>query len=304
MPEMGIPKSQTQRRLSQVTMTRKPSVQRSEDSEVNKEELLNRLAGRPPETKVKNIRNPNELGKNEFLKLLAHQLQNQDPFKPKDQNKFAAELAQFSQLEQLANLNTKFESIDEGKNLERRFYAASMVGKKVVLQGSSIEVHKPGEKVDMLFSLEKPAQKMVIRILDPKGNIVQEQWMENVGRGNHSVPWNGMSLDKSYAAAGEYQLSMMAWDEQDKQFMVATNATGTVQSVSLEGDEPVLNVDGKQVYLRDVKSFHIAHDVKKGDNERKEWPTMQGNKPAATQQAKQGVGRGVDAYQKLQSIYD
>ena len=54
----------------------------------------------------------NKMGKDEFLKLLTVQLGNQDPMNPVDQKKFAAELAQFSQLEQLAAMNSKLNNLN------------------------------------------------------------------------------------------------------------------------------------------------------------------------------------------------
>ena len=86
------------------------------------------------------------MGKDEFLKLLTVQLQNQDPLKPVDQKKFAADLAQFSQLEQLANMNTKLDSMNENVPVESKFYGASFLGKIVTTSGSTI-MHdgKPGK---------------------------------------------------------------------------------------------------------------------------------------------------------------
>jgi len=51
------------------------------------------------------------LGKDEFVKLLVTQMQNQDPLNPMDGKDLAVQLAQFSSVEQLMNINSKLDSL-------------------------------------------------------------------------------------------------------------------------------------------------------------------------------------------------
>lgn len=54
----------------------------------------------------------NDLDKNAFLKLLITQLENQDPLDPQDNSEFVAEMAQFSSLEQMTNMNDSLGKIN------------------------------------------------------------------------------------------------------------------------------------------------------------------------------------------------
>lgn len=58
--------------------------------------------------KNKNIAKKNDLDKNVFLRLLTTQLSNQDPLNPMEDKEFIAQMAQFSSLEQMQNLNKIF----------------------------------------------------------------------------------------------------------------------------------------------------------------------------------------------------
>jgi flagellar basal-body rod modification protein FlgD len=77
-----------------------------------------------------------ELGKDAFLQLLVAQLKNQDPMKPMDDTSFIAEMAQFSSLEQMQNLNKTMESSQQFASLSQ---AAGMIGKYVVIQDNGEE---------------------------------------------------------------------------------------------------------------------------------------------------------------------
>ena len=72
-----------------------------------------------------------QMGKEEFLTLLVNQLQHQDPLNPMDNQEFAVQLAQFSQLEQMIDINKKLGS-DKTSSTELASLA-SFLGRNVVL---------------------------------------------------------------------------------------------------------------------------------------------------------------------------
>ena len=72
----------------------------------------------------------NELGKDDFLKLLITQLSNQDPTNPMENTEFISQMAQFSSLEQMTNMSTSFSKMASVINSSE---AASTLGKTVEL---------------------------------------------------------------------------------------------------------------------------------------------------------------------------
>lgn len=84
-------------------------------------------------------RNTGELGKDDFLKLFVEQLKAQDPLSPMDNNEFISQSAQFTQLEQMTNLNTNISTFLEQQTtmLNSVLYsqtstqALSLVGKEI-----------------------------------------------------------------------------------------------------------------------------------------------------------------------------
>lgn len=258
MPEMGRPVTPQQMQYSQVTMGPKSLAGDKRSEAEIREAIINKATGQKPKNDLYKEGPHNAMGKDEFLKLLTFQLQHQDPMNPMDQGKMTGELAQFSQLEQLTNLNKKFEEQGKTKALEDKFYAASFVGKKIVTTGSTINLKNSGDPGDILFKLDGDAAKVMVRVLDEKNNVMGEIWKDGMSQGSHQVTWDGVALDGSPAVKGTYRAQVKAWDMNGKEVMTRTEATGVVQSVTFDQGEPVLTVDGQKVYLRDVQSFHTA----------------------------------------------
>ncbi|MBT4792666.1 MAG: hypothetical protein HON90_13920 [Halobacteriovoraceae bacterium] len=273
MPQMGKPINLRERSYQNVQMAQgrnqqiDPNDIRNNNRKISdreKERLMHKITGyKKKDDLIVDANKHNKMGKDEFLRLLTTQLQNQDPTSPMKQEKMAAELAQFSQLEQLTNLNAKFESMGKNQQVQDKFYGASFLGKEVVTSGSSLKFEGEGTDADILFSLPRPASKVLVRVFDARNNMVGEMWRENIGRGNQTVSWDGLQLDNTITAPGEFRTQVFAWDQFADPVDVKTKSTGLVESVFFENGETVLKVDGKKVFLRDVDSFHTPGTTKK-----------------------------------------
>ena len=78
------------------------------------------------------------LDKNAFMLLLVTQFKYQDPLNPMDDKEFVSQMAQFSSLEQLINLNTSMGSLTDASNNQQMINATSYIGKEVTVTGNSI----------------------------------------------------------------------------------------------------------------------------------------------------------------------
>src|SRR4051812_22477924 len=83
-----------------------------------------------------------KLGKDEFLKLMMAQLAQQDPTAPSDSNAFVAQLAQFTILEQMQNVNSSLESLLIGQASANNNSAINLVGKEILYKTDEITLEK------------------------------------------------------------------------------------------------------------------------------------------------------------------
>ncbi|MCT1398609.1 flagellar hook capping protein [Paenibacillus sp. LC231] len=70
--------------------------------------------------------NGQELGKDQFLSILITQLRHQDPLQPMQDREFIAQMAQFTSLEQLMNINTQLTAMSQSLGA-----ASSLIGKQI-----------------------------------------------------------------------------------------------------------------------------------------------------------------------------
>lgn len=188
----------------------------------------------------------NELGKDDFIKLMSAQLQHQDPMSPMKNEAMAAQLAQFSSLEQMVNVNQNLEKMTQAQKPSDNVLAASLIGKRVLTDSAKFLQSKGGQP-EVKFDLPSDAETVSISIVDAKGEIIREYELENMAKGPQSVRWDGKNSKGLDAAEGEYSYRVNAAATGGTPMPIQTTTSGLVSGVSFEGGKAMLLVGDKKI---------------------------------------------------------
>jgi len=173
------------------------------------------------------------LDKDAFLRLLTTQLQNQDPLNPTDSTEFTAQLAQFSSLEQLSNVNETLNTLKLYEASINNAQAVGFIGKDIIANGNSIE-KKSGQPVSCDYELPAAAKSVVVTIYDATGNFVRDYQKTALAAGQQSLTWDGRDRNGNMVADGAYTFEVQALDPKGAKLNVTTFSKGTVTGVTFE----------------------------------------------------------------------
>jgi flagellar basal-body rod modification protein FlgD len=191
------------------------------------------------------------LGKEDFLNLLITQLQNQDPLNPTDSTEFTAQLAQFSSLEQLSNVNDNLEQLQNFQASTNNSQAVLLLGKVITANGNFLQL-TDCEPIGCDFSLDRDAAAVVVNIYDNTGEFVKAFDSENLSAGRHTLVWDGTDRNGNPAKDGIYSFEILAADANGQDVNVTTFFTGTIDTVTFENNTPFLTSGGQKIALGDV----------------------------------------------------
>ena len=173
------------------------------------------------------------MGKEDFLKLLVAQLQNQDPLSPDDPTEFTAQLAQFSSLEQLTSLNDGMDNLVSSNANSDRFSTLNTIGKSVTYSSGTFTFN--GAPVELGYQLEDKAANVTLS-LQQNGVSLARMEGQDLSAGNHFMSWDGKLANGNLAPAGDYKIVIEAKDISGEGVGTAPLQRSEVTGVDLKGE--------------------------------------------------------------------
>jgi len=187
-----------------------------------------------------------ELTKETFLNLLTTQMQNQDPLDPMANEEFVAQLATFSQLEQLMTQNSLLETMYMGIASLNNASMASLVGTEVVAVGDGIAYDGDGE-VELHYDADASADSASVTVYDDDGNVVYSEELGAIEEGEGSWTWDGTDQDGNQLEEGDYTWSITAENAEGDTVAVTELVIGTIDEMDYSSGSPQPSIGGVTV---------------------------------------------------------
>ncbi len=175
-----------------------------------------------------------------FLTLLTAQLRNQDPLDPSDSTEFVAQLAQFTSVEQLVNVNSKIDDLATALVAEGIDKYASWIGKQAEVN-SAPAYFDGSAPVNYRLSGNSEAASVQTVITSPSGQEVTRFTSLN---GSMTQSWDG-KVDGQPATSGVYAVTALYYDKEGNVIDEEIASTfGGVQAVRLNDGDPKIVLNG------------------------------------------------------------
>lgn len=247
-------------------------------------EVLNRIADPQwvdPSKKMRAVGNKN-LDKDAFMKLMLAQMKHQDPTNPMQAHEMAAQLAAFSSVEQLQNLNMTMEGMKKAQAPIQQFEALNLIGKAV--SGDSAQLTRvSGDNTHTFqYKLLKDAEDVTLTVKNAQGEDVRKFTMKQLKAGPNSIVWNGQDERGIEQAPGDYTLAIEARDKTEQRVGTETQFDGVITGVNYTAEGPLLMVGDRTVKFSDVRK--IVDPRLKNDDQKIEKNMSQDLKVTSPQQ--------------------
>ena len=182
------------------------------------------------------------LGMGNFLSLFTTQLKYQDPSSPLQSHELAAQLAQFSTVEQLSALNASMKEVQAYLASISNTQMINLIGKEVVAADSTLRL-TDGKISNASYQTAAPAN-VTLAIYNAEGVLARTLSAGQQAAGEHQVKWDGRNNNGEKLANGNYIYKVEAVGADGNQVETKSTIRGTVYSFRLEDGVPYLTLGG------------------------------------------------------------
>lgn len=196
------------------------------------------------------------MGRDDFMKLLVTQMQNQDPLDPMDAREMVSQLSELASVDELRGINHRMAVLEIGVAGMANTQTAGLVGKTVTADGAGVMLPETGPTTGV-YELEGRASEVSIVVRDAAGRTVRTIEAGEGFPGGHTFEWDGLDDTGERMPAGRYSIEVSAKDAAGNPVAAETKVTGLVTGVSYENGYPELIIGEARVLLGDVTSIEM-----------------------------------------------
>jgi flagellar basal-body rod modification protein FlgD len=208
-----------------------------------------------------------ELDKDDFLMLMMEQLKNQDPMDPMDGSEYAAQLAQFTSLEQLTNLNESIsQSIDANYLLTQSInntMTATLIGNNAKIGGEDIS-YTGQDEIQLGYELPASATSVTIKIYNEAGALVRTIDDTETSLGDHKLSWDFTDDNGKKLTQGDYTFKIEAKSSTKEDMTITAYKYGTIEGIKYTEEGAYLTINGSSYTPSDI--LEIIHPNYSGDS--------------------------------------
>jgi len=174
---------------------------------------------------------------NTFIQMLTAQAKYQDPLDPIDSSEYAAQLAQFSMVEQQVNTNELMEQMLAVLSTNDMSGAANWIGKEALVQGPA---KFDGDPVTIAPNPPIAADEITLIVTNAQGTEVQRL---AIPTGAEPFAWDGRKTDGSSFALGEYNFEIESKANGEVLLTEPAMAYSRVTEARIDNGETLLVLD-------------------------------------------------------------
>ena len=154
------------------------------------------------------------MAKDDFLQMFVTQLKYQDPLNPMENTEFTAQMATFTQLEELQNMNTGLDNMLNSNLMISQSInnslATTLIGKDVRTTGNQFEFTADDSEKKLHFNLSEKSQNVKVHIYNENNELVRTMEKSNMDMGDSSMEWDGKTDEGTIAGTGNYSYAVEA----------------------------------------------------------------------------------------------